>query len=105
MSFSDEKEAKRLFDKLPLHALIKKPYIKYLNNIDLLCEPPFYNELNIVKTSKAFRGYTRSYSTEIIHSKYPSVQSTISKPSIEDLLKDLSDEIKDFKYQITPKFC
>ena len=60
ISFSDEKEAKRLFEELPLHnALIKKPYIKHLNNIDLLCEPTFYNELNIVKTSIAFRGYTQ----------------------------------------------
>ena len=94
-----------MFEELPLHnALIKKPYIKHLNNIDLLCEPTFYNELNIVKTSIAFRGYTRSYGTEIIHSKYPSVQLTISKPSTEDLFKDLLDEIKDSKYQTTPKF-
>ena len=40
--------------------LIEKPYIKRLNNIDMLRELPFYNELNISKTSKAFKGYARS---------------------------------------------
>ena len=48
----------------------------------MLQELPFYNELNIVKTSKAFKGYTRSYSIEIIYLKDPSAQLTISKTSI-----------------------
>ena len=104
MSFSDEKEAKRLFKELPFcNALIKKPYIKRLNNIDMLCELPFYDELNIVKVSKAFKGYARKYSIEIIDSKDPSVQLTINKPSIKDLLKDLLNAIKGFKHQITLK--
>ena len=90
--------------ELPFYnALIEKPYIKRLNNIDTLHELPFYNELNSVKTSKAFEGYARSYSTEILDSKDPSVQLTISKPSIKDLFKDLLNEIKGFKYQITLK--
>ena len=58
-----------LFYKTP----IEKPYIKYLNNIDMLHEVPFYDELNVVKTSKAFKGHARSYSIEIIDSKDPSV--------------------------------
>ena len=70
----------------------------------MLCELPFYDELNIVKTSKAFKGYARSYCIELIDSKDPSIQLTISKASIEDLFKDLLlDEIKGFKYQITLK--
>ena len=64
----------------------------------------FYNELSIVKTSKGFKGYARSYRIEIIDSKDPSVQPTISKPSIEDLFKNLLNEIKGLKYQITLKF-
>ena len=56
-----------------------------------------------MKISKGFKGYARSYSIEIIDSKYPSVQLTISKPSIKDLFKDLLNEIKGFKYQITLK--
>ena len=61
----------------------------------------FYNELKIVKTSKAFKGCARSYSIEIIDSKDPSVQLKNSKPNITDLLKDLIVETKAFKFQIT----
>ena len=67
MGFWDRKEEKRLFKKLPFYnASIEKPYIKRLNNIDLLGKLPFYNESNILKTLKAFRGFTRSYKIEII---------------------------------------
>ena len=69
----------------------------------MLLELLFYDELNIVKTSKAFKGYVRSYSVEVIDSKDPSIQFTISRPSIKDLFKDLLAEIKGFKYQITLK--
>ena len=97
MSFWDE--AERLFKELPFYnASIEKPYIKGLNNIELLRELPFYG-FSIVKTSKVFGGYARSHSIEIIDPKDPSVQLTISKPSIEDFLS----EIKGFKYQITLK--
>ena len=49
-----------------VNTLIEKPYILiHLNNIDLLCELPFYKELNIVKTSKAFKAYARSYRIEV----------------------------------------
>ena len=63
----------------------------------------FYDELSIVKTSRAFKGYARSYCIEIIDSEDPPVQFTISKPSIEDLFKDLVNEIKGITYQITLK--
>ena len=53
------------------NALIEKLYIKSLNNIDMLRVLPFYNELSVVKTSKAFKVYARSYSIEIIDSKSP----------------------------------
>ena len=45
---------------------VEKPKIKKLNNVDILSELPFYAELNIVKTAKAFKKYARSYSIEII---------------------------------------
>ena len=79
------------------------PQIKRLNNTDMLRELPVYNELSIVKTSKAFRGYARSDNIEVIDSKDPSVQLTASKSSIEDLFDDLLYKIKGFKYQITVK--
>ena len=89
MNFWDEKEAKRLFKELSFYnTSIEKPYIKRLNNTDLLFELPFFNELSIAKMSKAFRRYARSYSTEIIDSKDRSVQLTIRKPNIEDLFQD-----------------
>ena len=36
--------------------------LKNLNNIDMLRELPFYKELILAKTSKAFRGYASSIS-------------------------------------------
>ena len=104
MTFWDEKEAKELFEELPFYnAFIEKPCIKLLNNIDMLLELPFYNELIIVKSSKTFKRYARSFSIEIIDSKDPSVQFTIRKPSIKDLFENLLNEIKGFKYQLTLK--
>ena len=35
----------------------------------MLCEVLFYNVLSIAKISKAYRGYARRYSTELINSK------------------------------------
>ena len=40
---------------------IKKPQIKSLKNTDLLSQLPFYEELNVIKTNHAFRGYAMSY--------------------------------------------
>ena len=92
MSFCDEKEAKRLFQKLPFYnTLIEKPRIKLLKNIYLLHELPCYGELSIAKISKAFKRYARSYKIEIIDLKDPLAQLEASKPSIKDLFKDLLD--------------
>ena len=70
-------------------------------NIKLLQELPFYHELNISKNLNAFSGYARSYKVEIVDKKYPLVQLEASKLSIKDLFKDLLNEMKGFKYQIT----
>ena len=71
MSFSDEeKEIKRLLkEQLFYNELIEKPKIKHLNNVDMLSELPFHDELNIVKRAKAFKRYARSCSIEIIKDK------------------------------------
>ena len=47
--------------------------------MDLLHELPFYDEVNIVDKSKAFRGYARSYKIEIIDLKHPLAQLESSK--------------------------
>ena len=58
MSFWDEKKAKSLFEERQFYnTSIEKPYIRYLNNMGLLRELPFFNYLSIAKMSKTFRGY------------------------------------------------
>ena len=69
----------------------------------MLRELLLYDDLNILKVSKAFKGYARSYSVDVIDSKDPSVQLTISKPNIKDLFKNYLNENKSFKYQTTLK--
>ena len=53
----------------------------------MLRELPFYYELNIVKTSKAFKGYARSYIIEIIDSKDLSFQLPIVNQVLKISLK------------------
>ena len=48
---------------------IKKPKLKCLKNIDRLVELPFYEQLSVIKTDQAFRGYTMSCRVEIIEKK------------------------------------
>ena len=69
----------------------------------MLSELPFYEELNIIKTNRVFRGYAMSYKVEIIERKDPINQLEASKSSIKDLFSDLLNETKGFKYQITLK--
>ena len=92
------------FTDLPFYnTYIQKPKIKRLKNIDLLSELSFYEELNVIKTNHAFRGYAMSYKVEIIEKKDPIKQLEASKSSIKDLLSDLLNEVKGFKYQIILK--
>ena len=62
------------FKELPFYNKpIKKPKVKRLKNIDQLAELPFHEQLSVVKTNQAFRGYAMSYKDEIIQKKYPIV--------------------------------
>ena len=75
------------FKDLPFYNKpIEKPKIKRLKNIDLLSELPFYEELSITKTNRAFRGYAMSYKVELIKRKDPINQLEASKSSFKDLL-------------------
>ena len=58
---------------------IEKPKIKRLKNIDLLSELPFYEELNVIKTTHAFRGYAMSYRVELIEKKDPIKQTQVNQ--------------------------
>ena len=92
------------FKELPFYNKhIEKPKIKRLKNIDLLLELHFYEELNVIKTNDAFRGYAMSYKVELIEKKDPIKQLEASKSSVKDLFNDLLNETKGFKYQITLK--
>ena len=92
------------FKELPFfNVSIDKLIIKRLKNIDLLEEFPFYDQLNIIKTDHAFRGYAISYKVKIVDKKNLIVQLEAGKSSIKDLFNDLLNETKGFKYQITVK--
>ena len=92
------------FKELPFYnKLIKKPKVKRLKNIDRLTELPIYEQLSAIKTNQAFTGYAVSFKVEIIERKYPVVQLEASKSSIKDLLINLLNETKGFKYQISVK--
>ena len=78
------------FKELPFYnKSIKKPKVKRLKDIDQLVELPFYEQLSVIKTNQAFRGYAMSYKVEIIERKDPIVQLEASKLSVKDLLNDL----------------
>ena len=48
-------------------------------NIDPLAQLSFYEQLSVIKTNEAFRGYAMSYKVEIIDRKDPVIQLEASK--------------------------
>ena len=102
MSFEMKNNQKNYFKYfLFYNVLIEKPKVKYLSKMELLHELPFYDELRVVEISKALRRYAKGYEVEIMDLKDPLAQLEVSKSSIADLFKDLLNEMKDFKYEIT----
>ena len=90
------------FKELPFfNVSIDKPKIKRLSNINLLAELPFHERLSIIKTDQAFSGYAMSYKVEIVERKDPIVQLEASKLNVKDLFRNLMNEMKGFKYQVT----
>ena len=85
------------FKELPFYnANIEKPKIRCLKNTDLLSELPFYEEVNVLKTKHAFRGYAMGYKVEKIEKNDPIKQLEAGKSRIKDLFSDLSNETKGF---------
>ena len=65
-------DAINYFKELPFYnTYIEKTKMKPLINIDLLSELLFYEELNVIKTGHAFKGYTMSYKVELVEKKDP----------------------------------
>ena len=82
---------------------IEKPTIKRLKNFGLLSVLLFYEELKLIKTNHASRGYEMSYIVELVEKKDQIEQLEARKSSIKDLFSDLLNETKGFNYQIMPK--
>ena len=60
------------FKELPFYNKhIEKPRVKFLKNIDLLSKLSFYEELNVIKSNHAFRGYAMSYKVKLVGKKNP----------------------------------
>ena len=99
-----DSDALNYFKELPFYDKpIKEPKVKRVKNIDWLIELPFYEQLSVIKTVKAFSGYAVSYKVEIVERKDPIVQLEASKLNIKNLFSDVLNETKGFKYQITVK--
>ena len=95
-------DANKIFKTLPFYdSYIDKPKVKKLNNVQLLRELPFYDELHIVKNKTVFSSYAQSYNIETVDKRDVIVQLKASKISIVELFKDLLIELKGFKYQIS----
>ena len=82
---------------------MKKPRIKKLKNYELLRELPFYNDINISRKERAFRGYAKTYKVEIINNRNLSDSLSVSKNSIKNLFHELLREKRGFKYIISIK--
>ena len=74
-----------------------------MKNYELLCELPFYDDINISRKERAFRGYTKNYKIEIINNKSLSHLLYVNKNSIKNLFDELLREKKGFKYVISFK--
>ena len=81
------------FKELPFYNKpIEKSKVKRLKNIDQLAGLPFYQQLSVIETNQAFRGYVMSYKVEIV----PILQLEENKLSIKDLFSVLLNETKGF---------
>ena len=60
-----------------------------MKNYELLCELPFYDDINISRKYEAFIVYAETYKVEIINNKDLSDLLHMSKNSIKNLLDEL----------------
>ena len=56
-----------------------------MKNYELLRELPFYDDINISREERAFRGYAETYKVEVIDNKSLSDLLHVSKNSIKSL--------------------
>ena len=92
-------DANKKFKILPFYGTyIDKSDVKKPNNVELLKELPFYDELSIAKIKTAFSGYAQSYKIELVDKRDVAVQLKASEILIKELFKHLLIELKGFTY-------
>ena len=90
---------KKLLSEQPFYKQpIKKPRTKKLSNQELLRELPFYEDINILRNERTFRGYAKSYKVEIINNRNLSDLLSVIKNSIKNLFDELLRKKGGFKY-------
>ena len=67
-----------------------------MKNYELLRELPFYDDINISRKEKAFRGYAKTYKVEVINNEILIDLLYVSKSSIKKLVYELLREKKRF---------
>ena len=68
-----------------------------MKNYELLRELPFYDDINISRKERTFRGYAETYKVEIINNKRLRDLLYVSKNSIKNLFNELLRERRGFK--------
>ena len=92
------------FKELPFYnKSVKKPKVKRLKDVHQLIKLPFYEQLDVIKTDKVFKGSGMSYKVQIVGRKDPIVQLKASKLSIKKIFNDILNKRKGSKYQTTVK--
>ena len=95
---------KKLLSEQPFHKQpIKKPRIKKLSNQELLRELPCYDDINISKNVRTFRGYAETYKVETISNRNLSDLLSVIKNSVNNLFDELLRGKRGFKYIISVK--
>ena len=74
-----------------------------MKNYELLRELPFYDDINISRKERAFRGYAETYKVEIINNKSLSDLLYVSKNNIKSLFDELLREKRGFKYALAAR--
>ena len=95
---------KKLLQEQPFYKQpIKKSRIKKLKNYELLCELPFYDDINISRKESAFKKCAETYEVEIINNKSLSDSLSLSKNSMKNLFDQLLRGKRVFKYVLGTK--
>ena len=91
--------SKQPFYKQP----IKTPHVIKLSNHELLRKLPFYDDINISRNERAFKGYAKTYKVQIINNKSLRDLLSVSKNSTKNLFDELLREKRGFKYVLSTK--